>query len=128
MKRVLGIGGVFLKAKDPAALREWYRLHLGMNLEEWGGVVFPWQRPDGAPGMSVWCLFDEGADYFGPSGQRAMVNYVVDDLRTLLDTLRAEGCAVDDKLEDSEFGLFGWVTDPEGNRMELWQPPAPAAH
>jgi len=124
MERVLGIGGVFLKAKDPAVLKDWYRRHLGLAIEEWGGLAFPWRRGDGFPGLTVWSLFPGDSPYFGAERQQAMVNYVVADLRGLLDALRAEGCDVDDKLEDSEYGLFGWVTDPEGNRLELWQPPA----
>ncbi|MFA7332036.1 MAG: VOC family protein [Candidatus Delongbacteria bacterium] len=127
MERVLGIGGIFLKARDPDALKAWYREHLGLQIEEWGGLAFPWQRPDGLPGMTVWSVFAESSNYFDPSPARFMVNYVVRDLRALLETLRAEGCQVDERVEESEYGLFGWVMDPEGHRVELWQPPAPPA-
>jgi catechol 2,3-dioxygenase-like lactoylglutathione lyase family enzyme len=125
MKRVIGIGGVFFKAKNPEKLREWYREHLGFDLEEWGGVVF---QPSGASDANenektVWSLFPDDSTYFAPSTQAFMINYRVDDLYALLAQLRIEGCAVDDKVDDSDYGKFGWVMDPEGNRVELWQPP-----
>lgn len=121
MKRVLGIGGIFLKARDPEALRAWYQRHLGLEVLEWGGVVFPADRPGG---IVVWNLFPETTDHFAPSASSCMINYVVEDLPALLEALRSEGCEVDPRTEDSEFGRFGWVMDPEGNRIELWQPPA----
>lgn len=125
MKRVTGIGGVFFKAKDPAKLAAWYRDHLGMKIEDWGGVVFPWASPDnpGGVGTTVWSPFPESTGYFEPSPAGFMINYRVEDLDALLAVLREEGCAVDEKVEASEFGKFGWVMDPEGNRIELWQPP-----
>lgn len=125
MKRVTGIGGVFFKAKDPAKLAAWYRDHLGMKIEDRGGVVFPWASPDnpGGVGTTVWSPFPESTGYFEPSPTSFMINYRVEDLDALLAVLREEGCAVDEKVEASEFGKFGWVMDPEGNRIELWQPP-----
>lgn len=125
MKRVTGIGGIFFKARDPKALGEWYRKHLGLNVEEWGGVAFQWVTPENptGTGTTVWNPFKEDTSYFAPSTASFMVNYRVDDLHALIAALRAEGCAVDDKVEESEFGKFGWVQDPEGNRIELWQPP-----
>ncbi|PFH12381.1 catechol 2,3-dioxygenase-like lactoylglutathione lyase family enzyme [Collimonas sp. PA-H2] len=125
MKRVVGIGGVFFKAKNPEKLREWYRDHLGFSLEEWGGVVF---QPNAANGpidkeKTVWSLFPSDSDYFAPSTQSFMINYRVDDLHALLAQLRSEGCSVDAKVDESEFGKFGWVMDPEGNRVELWEAP-----
>ena len=124
MKRVTGIGGVLFKAKDPKALGDWYRMHLGMNIEEWGGVVFQWadDNPEGT-GSTNWTLFKDDAEYFAPSTSRFMINYRVDDLDALITKLREEGCDVDEKVEDTEFGKFGWVMDPEGNRLELWEPP-----
>lgn len=124
MKRVTGIGGVFFKAKDPKALGEWYRTHLGLQVEEWGGVAFRW-ADDGriAQGTTIWSPFKEDTTYFAPSAASFMVNYRVDDLHALLAKLREEGCAVDDKVDESEYGKFGWVMDPEGNKLELWQPP-----
>jgi predicted enzyme related to lactoylglutathione lyase len=124
MKRVTGIGGVFFKAKDPASLSQWYRTHLGMNVEDWGGVAFRWADDKaGAKGTTIWSPFKDDTSYFAPSSASFMINYRVEDLHALLAALRAEGCAVDDKVEESEYGKFGWVVDPEGNKIELWQPP-----
>jgi predicted enzyme related to lactoylglutathione lyase len=125
MKRVTGIGGIFIKAKNPDLLRAWYRDHLGIPVEEWGGTAFRWSCPDNpsGAGTTVWSIFNADSDYFAPSTAPFMVNYRVDDLDAVLAALRAEGCAVDDKVQDDEYGKFGWVTDPEGNKIELWQPP-----
>lgn len=124
MKRVTGIGGVFFKAKDPKALAEWYRVHLGMNVEAWGGVAFRWAEDNAsATGTTAWNPFGEDTSYFAPSTSSFMINYRVADLHALLAALRAEGCAVIDKVDESEYGKFGWVMDPEGNKVELWQPP-----
>jgi len=126
MKRVTGIGGIFFKAKDPKALGVWYREHLGIDVEEWGGASFRWKGPDNPEGVgtTVWSLFGADTNHFAPSSAPFMINYRVDDLHALLAALRAEGVAVDEKVEESEFGKFGWVIDPEGNKVELWQPPA----
>lgn len=126
MKRVTGIGGVFFKARDPKVLVEWYRDHLGMNVEEWGGVAFHWITEDNptGTGTTVWSPFKDDTTYFAPSTAGFMVNYRVSDLHGLLAALRAEGCQVEDKVEESDYGKFGWVLDPEGNKLELWQPPA----
>ncbi len=124
MRRVTGIGGVFFKAKDPKALNEWYRTHLGLDVQDWGGVAFRWAEDNpGAKGTTIWSPFKEDTSYFAPSTASFMVNYRVEDLHALLAVLRAEGCAVDEKVEESEYGKFGWVMDPEGNKIELWQPP-----
>ncbi|HOB52367.1 MAG TPA: VOC family protein [Acidobacteriota bacterium] len=120
MPRVTGIGGIFFKAKDPAALREWYRRHLGLDIQGWGGTVFHGTE---AAGTTVWNIFEAGSNYFDPSHTPFMINYRVADLDAVLAALRAEGCAVDDRTEESAFGKFGWVMDPEGHRIELWQPP-----
>ncbi len=124
MKRVTGIGGVFFKAKNPKALGEWYRKHLGLNVEEWGGVTFRWadDNPSGA-GTTIWNPFKDDTSYFGPSTSPFMINFRVADLHGLLAALRKEGCDVQDKVDESEFGKFGWVLDPEGNKLELWEPP-----
>jgi predicted enzyme related to lactoylglutathione lyase len=125
MKRVTGIGGIFFKANDPAALGEWYRRHLGIDIQEWGGAMFNWKDSAGpaGEGSTVWNLFKADTTYFAPSTSPFMVNYRVDDLPALLTALREEGCNVDEKMDESEYGKFGWVMDPEGNRIELWQPP-----
>ena len=120
MKRVVGIGGVFLKARNPEALRAWYQQHLGIDVQAWGGTAFPWNRPDG---ITAWSIFPDTSDYFAPSTAPFMVNYVVEDLHAVLEALRSEGCQVDAKVDESEYGKFGWIMDPEGNRVELWQPP-----
>ena len=126
MKRDTGIGGIFFKAKDAQALREWYQRHLGIELEPWGGSAFRWTDAQGQPfnGTTVWNVFEAGSDYFAPSKSPFMINYRVDDLHAVLKDLREEGCAVQEKVEESEYGKFGWVLDPEGNKVELWQPPA----
>ena len=125
MQRVTGIGGVFFKSKDPKQLGDWYRKHLGMNVEAWDGVVFRWvtdTNPSGS-GTTTWSPHAEATEYFAPSTASFMINYRVHDLHALLAVLRSEGCDVDAKVEESEYGKFGWVMDPEGNRLELWQPP-----
>ena len=121
MARVTGVGGVFLRARDPAALGAWYRERLGVPVEEGGWAVFRWGGE--AAGSTVWALFPDDTDYFGPSGSQAMVNFRVEDLDRVLDELRSEGVDVLDGVEEHEFGRFGWIVDPEGNRVELWQPP-----
>ncbi len=125
MQRVTGIGGIFFKAQDPAALREWYKKHLGIEILDWGGAVFAWGQPDNpaASGSTVWSIFPRSSDYFAPGTANFMINYRVADLDALLAALRAEGCNVDERVEESAFGKFGWVIDPEGNKVELWQPP-----
>lgn len=125
MQRVTGIGGIFFKARDPTALGEWYQRHLGVILEAWGGSIFKWAteaNPSGQ-GVTIWNAFATDTDYFEPSQSSFMVNYRVDDLDAMLAQLRAAGCAVQDKVDSSEQGRFGWVMDPEGNKIELWQPP-----
>lgn len=125
MKRVTGIGGIFFKAKDPKALQGWYKRHLGIDVQDWGGAAFDWTDAEGKPvgGTTAWSIFAEG-DSFSPSTAPFMVNYRVADLHGLLEALKAEGCHVLDKIDQSDFGKFGWVIDPEGNKVELWEPPA----
>ncbi len=119
MKRVTGIGGIFFKSKDPQALGEWYLKHLGIDVQEWGGAAFRWE----GGGTTVWSPFKADSTYFAPSTAPFMINYRVDDLHAVLAVLRAEGVQVDDKVDESEYGKFGWVIDPDGNKLELWQPP-----
>ena len=123
MKRVTGIGGIFFRAKDPAALGAWYKTHLGIDVQSWGGAAFRWADDEGAPvaGTTAWCVSDGKS--FAPSDAPFVVNYRVADLHGLLAALRKEGCQVLDKTDESEYGKFGWVMDPEGNKVELWQPP-----
>lgn len=123
IKRVTGIGGVFIKAKEPAKLRAWYKTHLGIDVQPWGGASFRWADPAGAPAHGTTAWHVGSGSNFAPSTSPFMINYRVADLPALLKALRDEGCQVLDKTEESEFGKFGWVMDPEGNKIELWQPP-----
>ena len=115
-ERVTGVGGVFFRAQDPDALVVWYQEHLGVPVTE-GYVIFPESRD------THWIPFKADTDYW-PAEKQAMVNFTVRDLDAMLAELRSAGVPVDDKIEDGEFGRFGWATDPEGNRIELWEPPA----
>lgn len=125
MKRVTGIGGIFFKARNAKALQAWYKTHLGIDVQEWGGAAFSWTGDDGKPvgGTTAWSISTIDGDYFAPSTAPFMINYRVADLHALLAALRAEGCNVVDKTDESEYGKFGWVIDPEGNKVELWEPP-----
>jgi predicted enzyme related to lactoylglutathione lyase len=124
MKRVTGLGGVFLKCKDKPAMLAWYTKHLGISMETWGAVfepkVFLEEHPKGS---NVFSFFEEKSDYFQPSNSSFMVNFTVADLDSLLPQLKSEGVNVLDQTDSSEFGKFGWVIDPEGNKIELWEPP-----
>jgi predicted enzyme related to lactoylglutathione lyase len=116
MERVLGIGGYFIRATDPAALSEWYRDCLGLDADEHGA----WQQD---VGLTVFATFESDTDYFGSTSQHTMVNFRVRDLDAMLAQLRAKGADVADETQEMDgVGRFGWVTDPEGNRVELWQP------
>lgn len=123
--KVHGIGGVFFKARDPEALGRWYRDHLGLEVAEWGGAVLPWQRTD-RPGnaCTVWSPFRDDTRYFEPGQREFMINFRVDDLDAMLRSLREAGCEVLDRFEDCDNGRFGYVLDPEGSLIELWEPAA----
>ena len=126
MKRVTGIGGIFFHATDPVALQAWYKQHLGIDVQAWGGTAFSWADASGSPttGTTIWSIGAAGSDHFAPSKSSFMINYRVENLAVVLQALRDEGCKVLEKTDDSEYGKFGWVIDPEGNKVELWQPPA----
>jgi predicted enzyme related to lactoylglutathione lyase len=128
MKRVTGIGGIFFKSKDPESLRKWYREHLGIESDGDGGASFQWREADDTErtGFTVWSAFPQSTRYFEPSTAPFMINYRVADLDWLLAQLRGEGIEVDPRIEEYEYGRFAWIMDPEGNRIELWEPPAPA--
>jgi catechol 2,3-dioxygenase-like lactoylglutathione lyase family enzyme len=118
MERVIGIGGIFFKAREPAKLAAWYREHLGVEIvASFGGAVF------GPTGDTVWSTFPQDSSYFG-SDRPFMINYRVASLDRMLAQLRAARVSVDEKVDRSSLGNFGWATDPEGNRFELWEPPA----
>jgi len=124
MRRVTGIGGIFFKARNSAALYAWYEKHLGIAREPHGeGAAFRWRDCDtGDEGMTVWSLFPSDTRYFDPSRSPFMINYRVQNLDELLSALRAEGVDVDPRREDYDYGRFAWIMDPEGNRIELWEP------
>ena len=128
MARVTGIGGVFFKAKDPKALAAWYRDLLGLDIEETGAVMFAWSDDPqpGGTGHTVWGPFDSQTRYFDPSDKPFMINFRVDDLDGMLTQLREAGVAVMDAQDSQPYGRFGWFMDPEGNKVELWEPTASA--
>jgi predicted enzyme related to lactoylglutathione lyase len=119
MAKVVGVGGVFLKARDPKALAAWYAEHLG--IADIGGGTLGFEGPESA-GTTVFSHFPLDSGYFGEGAQQAMVNFRVDDLEALLAQLSAAGVRVDPKQEDYGYGKFGWIWDPEDNRVELWEP------
>jgi catechol 2,3-dioxygenase-like lactoylglutathione lyase family enzyme len=123
--RVRGLGGVFIRARDPAVLAAWYREHLGFDVHDFGGGSFGamFQLAESEPGYQIWTAFPAETSYFGDAAQPQMLNFRVADLDGLLAQLRAGGVTVDEKVERSEYGDFGWCVDGEGNRVELWQPP-----
>jgi catechol 2,3-dioxygenase-like lactoylglutathione lyase family enzyme len=121
-QRVTGIGGVFWKASDPSALRDWYVERLGLPLDPTGTAVLRWQESSGVAASTVVAPFPADTTYFDPSSAPYMINFRVADLDAMLDQLRREGCTVLDEIEEMEFGRFGWVLDPEGNKIELWEP------
>ena len=132
--KVIGLGGIFIRARDPKSLASWYQTHLGFDVNDFGGsfgAIFPFT--DRESGYQIWSAFPNDTQYFGadvgesPVGgdaaQPQMLNFRVADLDALLAQLRADGVTVDEKVERSEYGAFGWCIDGEGNRVELWQPP-----
>ena len=120
MERVMGIGGVFLKARDPKALAAWYREHLGISVPS--GQTHGIMTSAGAGEKTAWSTFPADTAKFGPSSATFMLNYRVQNLDAMLAQLRAAGANVEDKVEDHVYGRFGWASDPEGNRFELWEP------
>ena len=126
--RVHGIGGVFFKSRDPEALARWYREHLDFEIADWGGAQFAWKRADtDATGRTIWAPFNQDTQHFAPSDKPFMINLCVDDLDATLGELRVEGCQVLDRREDTAEGKFGYVVDPDGTLLELWQPAIDAA-
>ncbi len=125
LKRVIGLGGIFFKAKDSKALGEWYAKYLGVPVEPWGGVTW---KPEamlesGKDGYNLLTFFKADTKYLEPSQQPFMINLIVDDLSALVVALHQEGVDVMGEVQESEYGKFSWVMDPEGNKVELWEPP-----
>lgn len=125
MARVTGIGGVFfMSTQDKGSdLAKWYQEHLGMNLNDWGGAILEWKgdtAEDG--GMTVWTVADHDSKWFSPSEARFMINYRVDDMAGLVKQLEAQGIEILQGPEYHENGVFAWISDPEGNKIELWEP------
>ena len=126
MKRVTGIGGIFFKADNPDRLYAWYEKHLGLKGNPGEGIVFRWPDPEdgGKSGSTVFAIFPRDTKYFEPGRGDLMMNFRVNDLDGLLANLRAEGVEVDPRQENYDYGRFAWIMDPEGNRIELWEPSA----
>lgn len=120
---MLGIGGIFFKSPDHAGLRSWYTQNLGIDHGA-HGAMFKWRSPDNpeAEHLTIWSVFPDASNYFDPGSARFMINYIVDDLDAILAKL-ANNCArIDPKREDHDYGRFAWIYDPDGNKIELWEP------
>jgi predicted enzyme related to lactoylglutathione lyase len=123
MKRVTGIGGIFFKSENPQMMKDWYNKHLGVETDEWGGV-FHWRSQDDPAknNTTVWSPFPKDTKYFSPSRKSYMFNYIVENLAELLPILKEEGVKVVGEIQEFEYGKFAWIIDPEGNKIELWEP------
>jgi len=123
--RVTGIGGIFFKSDDPKVLMAWYQKHLGIKADPYGGWSFQWREKRRAQriGTTVFSPFKEDTRYFDPSEAPYMFNFRVENLRALLSQLKREGVHVLDQVEEFPYGKFGWIIDPEGRKIELWEPP-----
>jgi len=118
---ITGVGGVFFKARDPKALAAWYRDMLGLQMEAWGGAALRSDAPKHPPKLAG-SAFPGSTKYFAPSTSAFMINYAVDDLDAMLARLHAKGVEVLDRADDGKNGRFAWILDPEGNKVELWEP------
>lgn len=123
MKRVTGIGGIFFKCKDPAKIKDWYKVHLGLQTDQWG-TNFEWRQANDTDkkGFTQWSPSSEKSIHFEQSSRDYMINYRVENLDLLVSALRAEGVTVLDNIEQFEYGKFVHILDPEGNKIELWEP------
>ena len=120
-QRVTGIGGFFFKTKDPSKIKDWYKTHLGLNTDQYG-CSFWWKDQKGNDCMTQWSPFTEDTTYFQPSDKQFMMNFRVENLEELLEALKKEGVTVVGEIEEYDYGKFGWIMDPEGNKLELWEP------
>jgi len=123
MKRVTGLGGIFFKCENPERMNSWYRKHLGLDTGEYG-TSFEWREKSNPEitGTTQWSPFPDSTDYFEPSSRDFMINYRVDDLEALVEVLKKEGVTVLDRIESYDYGKFVHILDPEGNKIELWEP------
>lgn len=124
--RILGIGGIFFKSANHEEMRGWYGTHLGLADKGWGAML-PWREKDNPDNehATIWSVFPAKTDYFEPSQASFMVNYIVDDLDAVLERLEKEGVKIDPKRQNEDYGRFAWIYDPDGNKVELWQPLSP---
>jgi len=120
-KRVTGLGGVFFKTKEPNVIKEWYGKHLGLPVDDYG-CTFWWKDKEGNECSTQWSPFKEDTTYFKPSEKQFMMNFRVENLHELLKVLKSEGVTIVGEVEEYEYGKFGWILDPEGNKIELWEP------
>ena len=120
-KRVTGIGGLFFKTDNPKRVKEWYKRHLGFNTDDYG-CTFWWKDKDGKDCSTQWSPFINETKYFEPSKKNFMFNYRVENLVELLKVLKEEGVTIVGDIEEYNYGKFGWILDPEGNKIELWEP------
>ena len=123
MKKVTGIGGIFFKCKDPNKMKEWYSKNLGLQTDKYG-TTFEWRQgaDSSKKGFTQWSPFNETTKYFEPSEKDFMINYRVEDLEALVEQLKKDGVNIVDKIESFEYGKFVHIVDPEGNKIELWEP------
>jgi len=122
MKKVTGIGGIFFKCKDPNAINEWYKTHLGFDTTPYGTSFNRLEKDADKEGITQWNPFPEDTTYFGPSDKDYMINYRVDNLESLFKELKSQGVVILDKIESYDYGKFLHILDPEGNKIQLWQP------
>lgn len=121
MAKIIGLGGIFFKAKSPLELANWYKQHLGLDTLAWGGAIFPWDNRVKANAFNIWAPMEKTTDYFAPSQQNFMINFVVDNLEELVSSLQKQNLAIND-IQVQEQGKFAWIIDPDGNKVELWEP------
>ncbi|MFZ6754406.1 VOC family protein [Undibacterium sp. Dicai25W] len=118
---ITGVGGIFFKAKDPKALAAWYRDVLGLPVAAWGGAVMRYDAPEHPPAIG-WSIFPSSTKYFAPATSEMMINYAVDNMDAVIVRLNAKGVEIIKRSDDDQNGRFAWILDPEGNKIELWEP------